>query len=295
MSFTTSPTVQDTDVHKIVRAAYAERVKAETNKNEGGCCAASENKSCCSKVVPSASIERAADQMGYTKEDIMDAPDGSNLGLGCGAPLKPAAVKDGETVLDLGSGSGFDAFLASKVVGDGGKVIGVDMTPEMVEKAKANAVKRNYQNVDFRLGKIEALPVNSASVDVIVSNCVINLSPDKPAVFAEAFRVLKPGGRLAVSDICLTQALPTSVRNNLAAYVGCIAGASLLEDYMGALRNAGFVRVQAQTKRAFDVLAGDDPLVMAAVHSIKEGEEETVDLEQLKNTVVSATVVAYKD
>jgi arsenite methyltransferase len=227
----------------------------------------------------------------------MDAPDGSNLGLGCGAPLKPAAVKDGETVLDLGSGAGFDAFLASKVVGDRGKVIGVDMTPEMVERAKANAVKRNYQNVNFRLGKIEALPVDSVSVDVIVSNCVINLSPDKPAVFAEAFRVLKPGGRLAVSDICLTQALPKSVRNNLAAYVGCIAGASLLENYLGALRNAGFVRVrvQAQTKRAFNVLAGDDPVVMAAVDGIKEGEEETVDLEQLKNTIVSATVVAYKD
>ena len=284
MNSTKPTTVEDTDIHKIVRNAYAQRVTGDTK----GCSA---SPSCCT-TVPSANITRAAEKMGYTKEDVQQAPDESNLGLGCGAPLKPAQVKRGDTVLDLGSGAGFDAFLAVHEVGPEGKVIGVDMTLEMVDKAKANAAKSDYSNVDFRLGKIEALPIESNSIDVVISNCVVNLSPDKPAVFREAHRVLKPGGRIAVSDICLTQPLPKSVQMNLAAYVGCIAGASVLEDYVGTMLKAGFVGVDITTRHAFDVLACDDPLVLAVVEGLDE--EDDIDLENLKNTIVSATVVAYK-
>jgi len=276
-------TAEKGKVHDIVREAYAKRVKGESSGSCSGCCV---------DTVPSAATERAAEHMGYSKDDIENAPKDSNLGLGCGAPLSAAALKSGDTVLDLGSGAGFDAFLAARVVGTSGKVIGVDMTPEMVEKAKANATKHNYENVDFRLGKIEDLPVDNGTVDVIISNCVINLSPDKPAVFREAFRVLKPGGRIAVSDICVTKDLPTSVKANLAAYVGCIAGASKLEDYQGYMRQAGLVKIEANTRAAFDVLACDDPVVLAAIDGLKE---EGIDPETMKDAIVSATIVAYKE
>lgn len=278
--------MKETDVHKVVREAYGSRVTG----GDRGCC--SKKKPCCATTVPSSSIERAAEQMGYSKDDVANAPDESNLGLGCGAPLKAAGVKEGDTVLDLGSGAGFDAFLAARVVGPNGKVIGVDLTPEMVAKAKANAEKHHRENVDFRLGKIEALPVESDSVDCVISNCVINLSPDKPAVFREAFRVLKPGGRVAFSDICLTKALPTSVKKSMAAYVGCIAGASILDDYLAEMQAAGFSGVDAKVRRAFDVLACDDPIVLAAIDGMEE--DENVDIEDLKDTIVSATVVAQK-
>jgi arsenite methyltransferase len=284
----TTELVEDTDVHKAVRDAYANRVTGK-----GGCCSTRGKSPYC--AAPSSNIERAAEQMGYTKEDLENAPEESNLGLGCGAPLTAAAVREGETVLDLGSGAGFDAFLAANKVGETGHVIGVDMTPEMIEKASANAKKRVSKGgpsiVEFREGKIEALPVKDASVDVIISNCVINLSPDKLAVFREAFRVLKPGGRVAVSDIVLTRPLPERIANNLAAYVGCIAGASLLDDYLGAVQEAGFQNVKASTRCAFDVLTADDPVVMAAFEGV---EQENIDLESLKGAIVSATVVAFK-
>jgi SAM-dependent methyltransferase len=275
-------TAPDTDIHKVVRAAYAGRV------TQKGCCSGADNRC----AAPSANIERAAEKMGYSPAEIGSVPDESNLGLGCGAPLKAASIRTGDTVLDLGSGAGFDAFLAARAVGTSGKVIGVDMTPEMVAKARSNAERHkssdeDMPSVEFREGKIEALPVESNCIDVIISNCVINLSPDKPACFREAYRVLKPGGRIAVSDIVLTKPLPASVQKSLAAYVGCIAGASLLPDYLDAMRAAGFVRVAASTTLAFDVLACDDPIVMAAV--------EGLDLETVKDTIVSATVVAYKD
>ena len=280
----------ETEAHRIVRESYANRATGAT----GGCCGA--QKTCCSskKMLPSSDMQRDAEKMGYTQEDIANVPEESNLGLGCGAPLASAAIQPGEIVLDLGSGAGFDAFLASHRVGKEGKVIGVDMTPEMVEKAKVNKTKRgsSYSNVEFRVGKIECLPVGSDSVDVIISNCVINLSPDKPAVFREAYRVLKPGGRITLSDICLTQDLPESVQNNLSAYLGCIAGASTLDNYLGGLRNAGFVRVGATTRHAFDVLANDDPAVLAAV---KDVESDQDDVRRLKQTIVSATVLGYKE
>jgi arsenite methyltransferase len=286
--------MEDTEIHKIVKEAYGKRAMGASEGT--GCCDDKRSTPCCSTVVPSADTFRDAEKMGYSKQDVENAPAESNLGLGCGAPLKEAAIKPGDVVLDLGSGAGFDAFLASREVGENGLVIGVDMTPAMGLRALANAVKRDYKNVEFRLGKIEALPVDSDTVDVIISNCVINLSPDKPAVFREAYRVLKPGGRIAVSDICLTQPLPKSVATNLAAYIGCIAGASLLDDYLDMLRTAGFVKVQAKTRRAFDVLACDDPIVMAAVEGLKEEGEQDVDaVDLVKNSIVSATVVAFKE
>ena len=171
-------------------------------------------------------------------------PEGANLGLGCGNPVAIASLKEGETVLDLGSGPGLDCFLAAEKVGENGKVIGVDMTHEMIEKARANAVKGNYSNVEFRLGEIEHLPVADNSVDVVISNCVINLSPDKESVFKETFRVLKPGGRIMVSDVVLSKELPDFLKNSDEAYIGCISGALLKDEYLETIENAGFNKVE---------------------------------------------------
>ena len=170
------------------------------------------------------------------------------MGLGCGNPQAIAALKEGEIVLDLGSGGGFDCFLASRQVGDKGHVIGVDMTPEMITKARANAEKGTYRNVEFRLGEIEHLPVADASVDVIISNCVINLSPDKARVFSEAYRVLKPGGRLAISDVVAFAEMPEEARNDMALYTGCMAGASMVSEVEDMLTEAGFVSTRVVPK-----------------------------------------------
>ncbi len=177
--------------------------------------------------------------IGYSENQIMSVPD-ANMGLGCGNPTAFAELKSGEVVLDLGSGAGFDCFLAAQKVGSSGKVIGVDMTPEMLEKAKANSLKYGYSNVEFRFGDIEALPVEDKSVDVIISNCVINLAPDKEKVFREAFRVLKSGGRMYISDMVLLAELPEDLRNDKDLLAGCVAGAILKEEYLGLLRKIGF-------------------------------------------------------
>jgi ubiquinone/menaquinone biosynthesis C-methylase UbiE len=186
--------------------------------------------------------------LGYSEAELASVPAGADLGLGCGNPQAIAALKPGETVLDLGSGAGFDAFLAARAVGDTGRVIGVDMTPAMITKARTNAENGEYTNVDFRLGEIEHLPVADATVDVIISNCVINLSPDKPAVFAEAFRVLAPGGRVAVSDVVASAELPDEVRSDLALYSGCVAGASMVAELRDMLDAAGFVDIRIEPK-----------------------------------------------
>lgn len=185
-------------------------------------------------------VEQMSRVMGYTPENIKDVPDGANLGLGCGNPVALASLQPGETVVDLGSGGGFDCFLASKAVGDKGKVIGVDMTPDMVSKARKNAGNAEANNVEFRLGEIENLPIVDNTADVIMSNCVINLSPDKQAVFKEAFRVLKPGGRLAISDILTKDELPEMLRNDLALIGACIGGAATIETTRESLEKAGF-------------------------------------------------------
>jgi len=189
-----------------------------------------------------------ASALGYSTEELEVAPEGSNLGLGCGNPQAIAALKPGETVLDLGSGGGFDCFLAAKAVGASGKVIGVDMTHEMIALARKNASKASYAHVEFRLGEIEHLPVADASVDVIISNCVINLSPDKPQVFQEAFRVLKSGGRLAVSDMVASGKLSDQLRSDLASYSACIGGASPVDELTTTITAAGFTDIRIKPK-----------------------------------------------
>ena len=187
-------------------------------------------------------------KLGYSEEDLAAVPEGANLGLGCGNPQAIAALKPGEVVVDLGAGAGFDCFLAARAVGPTGLVIGVDMTPEMVRKARENARNSEYENVDFRLGEIEHLPVADATADVVISNCVINLSPDKPAVYAEAFRVLKPGGRLAVSDVVATAELPVEWRQDMRLLSACVAGASTLSEVKEMLRVAGFADIIVEPK-----------------------------------------------
>jgi ubiquinone/menaquinone biosynthesis C-methylase UbiE len=215
--------------------------------------------------------------MGYSPEEVQAVPVGADLGLGCGNPQAIAALQPGETVLDLGSGAGFDCFLAVRQVGPTGQVIGVDMTAEMVAKARANAREAGYANVEFRLGEIEHLPVADASVDVIISNCVINLSPDKPQVFREAFRVLRPGGRLAISDIVTTAPLPEEVRNDLALYAGCIAGAATIAELEAMLGESGFDNIRIQPKDESRQLIREwapgqkieDYIVSAAIEAVK--------------------------
>jgi ubiquinone/menaquinone biosynthesis C-methylase UbiE len=193
-------------------------------------------------------FNQISSKLGYSKEELNNVPEGSNMGLGCGNPQAIAALKKGETVLDLGSGAGFDVFLAANQVGEKGKVIGVDMTPKMITKAKINAVKGNYSNVEFRLGEIENLPVKDKVIDVIISNCVINLSPEKQKVFNDAFRVLKTGGRLAVSDIVTTTELPEEIKYDMDLYSGCVSGASTIDEIEIMLKTAGFVDIEIKPK-----------------------------------------------
>ena len=209
--------------------------------------ALSEGTSCCGPV-PCCTDGSVSLELGYSSDELGAVPAGADLGLGCGNPGAIAALQPGETVLDLGSGAGFDAFLAARAIGPTGRVIGVDMTPAMVSKARANTEAGDYAHVEFRLGEIEHLPVADATVDVIISNCVINLSPDKPAVFREAFRVLKPGGRLAISDVVAFADLPDDVRGDLALYSGCMAGASLISELVAILDAAGFINVAIEPK-----------------------------------------------
>ena len=230
--------------------------------------------------------------VGYSDEDLAAAPEGANLGLGCGNPVALASLKEGETVLDLGSGAGFDCFLAAQKVGPAGRVIGVDMTPEMIAKARENAQKGGYENVEFRHGDIERLPVEGCEVDAIISNCVINLAPDKLKVFREAFRVLKPGGRLMVSDMVLLKELPDAVKKSADAYAACVAGALLKEQYLGAIAAAGFSYVQVVSEIGFpkEFIVGD-PLVQSLTESLKLDEKLIRDM---ADSVVSVKVSAVK-
>ena len=198
-------------------------------------------------------LEDICKRIGYSEEDISAAPPESNLGLGCGNPVALAAIKEGERVLDMGSGAGFDCFLASSLVGPSGQVIGVDITSEMVDKARANARKGGYENIDFRQGDLENMPVADSYVDVVISNCVINLVPNKRLVFKEAFRVLRPGGRLAISDVVLTRELPDFVKNSTKAYIGCLAGAIMKQEYLQIIGNVGFSDISVAAESSFPV------------------------------------------
>jgi len=219
-------------------------------------------------------------------------PEGANLGLGCGNPVALASLREGETVLDLGSGAGFDCFLAASIVGKTGRVIGVDMTSEMVEKAKENAKSGNYRNVEFRLGEIEKLPVADNSADVIMSNCVINLSPDKGKVFKEAFRVLKPGGRLMISDIVLLRELPEVIKESIEAYIGCVSGAMIKGEYLQKIEAAGFRDAKVVDETHFPVeFMADDPTAKAIIDRLRVSSEKA---KEIANSVASVKVYAIK-
>ena len=229
------PTMDSEKVRAAVRETYG---RIATEQPSSGCCGTS---GCCGPAA-----QPTSEALGYSDEERRSAPDGADLGLGCGNPQAIAELKAGERVLDLGSGAGFDAFLAARQVGDTGSVVGVDMTPEMIAKARGNVLKTDLRNVEFRLGEIEHSPVADASVDVIMSNCVINLSTDKPAVFREAFRALAPGGRLAISDIVALKAIPDAVRNDLEAYAGCVSGAATVPEIQVMLAEAGFRNIHVE-------------------------------------------------
>jgi SAM-dependent methyltransferase len=255
-----------------VRRAYAEVAVAD---NANGCCGV--ESSCCG-VSDDASINTLiSTRLGYSQDDLAKVPSGADMGLGCGNPKAIAALQAGEVVVDLGSGGGFDCFLAAAEVGDEGRVIGVDMTPDMLSKARNNAIRGKYKNVEFRLGEIEALPIADGSADVIISNCVINLSPDKGRVFQEAFRILKPGGRLAISDVVATVEIPQEMRSDPQLVSGCMGNASLIEELEQFMDTAGFSHIKIEPKdesRAFirDWAPGrgvEDFVVSATIEAIK--------------------------
>jgi len=275
-------TMKDGDIRKAVRDGYA-----KVAKQSGSCCAPASP--CCGGADSAQTISRG---IGYSEEELKSVPEGANLGLGCGNPTALASLQKGETVLDLGSGAGFDCFLAADRVGKQGKVIGVDMTPEMVERARENARKGSYTNVEFRLGEIEYLPVPDSSVDVVISNCVINLSLDKKKVFKETARALKSGGRLMISDIVLLKELPDSVRKSIEAYVGCIAGATMKDEYLKTIKAAGFQKVKIVEETSFPVeFMANDPTAQAI---IKDSGISPEKMKEFASSVLSIKVSGVK-
>ncbi len=274
--------MNDKKIKEFVKDGYA-----KVARKGGSCC--EPTTSCCGNIDMASAISQ---KIGYSDEELKSIPKGANLGLGCGNPIALASLKEGETVLDLGAGAGFDCFLAANQVGDTGKVIGVDMTPEMVEKARENAKKGNYTNVEFKLGEVEDLPIADESADIIISNCVINLSPDKRKVFEEAFRVIKPGGRIMVSDIVLLKELPDFIKESIDAYVSCVSGALLKEDYIAAIKNAGFQDVEIVDETSFpEDFINTDPIV----ESIKENFSVTPEkIKEVARSVVSIKISGNK-
>jgi SAM-dependent methyltransferase len=268
-------------IRDYVRARYGALAEQD---EPAGCCGGPPpvgSDTCCAPATTAngccATPQNYSAQLGYSAADLASVPAGADLGLGCGNPLAIASIQPGETVLDLGSGAGFDALLAARQLAGTGRVIGVDMTPAMVAKARRNVAKAGHANVEFRLGEIEALPVADASVDLIISNCVINLSPEKPRVFAEAFRVLKPGGRLAISDVVATQPLPDDLRSRLPLIGACIGGASLVDELRAMLKAAGFARVEIKVQEA-------------SRHFIAQWDRDP----RIAEYIVSASITAWK-
>ncbi|MCK4439501.1 arsenite methyltransferase [Candidatus Bathyarchaeota archaeon] len=246
------------EIKKFVKKRYSETAKAGT--------------SCCLSCECGPSLIELGKRIGYSDEDLRNVPEASNMGLGCGNPVALAALNEGDTVLDLGSGGGIDVFLAAKRVGHEGKAIGVDMTEEMIKRAKSTAKKYGYTNIEFRLGEIENLPVEDNSIDVIISNCVINLSVDKEKVFREAYRVLKPGGKILISDLVTEGEIPEKIRKSLDAWAGCVAGALEKKEYLNTIRKAGFKKVRVASESSHDIDIS----------------------EELKGKITSVKVEAYK-
>ncbi len=265
-------------IKKFVREGYA-----KIAKQDSPCCAPT-NLYCGSEIA-----QDISKKIGYTDEELKAVPEGANLGLGCGNPGVLASLREGETVLDLGSGAGFDCFLAANKVGKNGRAIGVDMTSEMIEKARENAKKGKYENVEFRLGEIENLPVVDNSVDVIISNCVINLSANKPRVFQEIHRVLKPGGRIAISDVALLKELPKKVKESIEAYVGCVGGAILANEYRKIVEASRLKNVKVSIKGSSSCIDPNtkDPIGRAILDGLGESES-------LEGYVVSIYVEGHK-
>jgi SAM-dependent methyltransferase len=263
----------------LVKETVRERYGRISSQTGGGACGCAPT--CCSADDETGTTERDANstarELGYNPEQIESVPDGANLGLGCGNPQAIAALKPGETVLDLGSGAGFDAFIAARAVGPSGRVIGVDMTAAMITKARSHQARAGYSNVEFRLGEIEHLPVADGSVDVIISNCVINLSPDKSRVFHEAFRVLRPGGRIAISDVIALAPIPDPLRRDWELYTGCVAGAATREELLARLREAGFIQIRIEPKAGSREVIGqwfpgrgvEDYVASATIEAVK--------------------------
>ena len=255
-----------------VRKSYAEVAEAS---DSGGCCGV--ESSCCGVSDDAAINTLISTRLGYSEEELASVPEGADMGLGCGNPRAIASLRPGEVVVDLGSGGGFDAFLAAQEVGESGRVIGVDMTPTMISKARRNAEKGRFSQVEFRLGEIEHLPVADNTADIIISNCVINLSPHKAQVFRDAFRVLKPGGRLAISDVVATAEMPDEMKNDPKLHAGCMAGASLIDELELMMKAAGFTQIRIVPKdesREFirDWAPGrgvEDYVVSACIEAVK--------------------------
>ena len=274
--------MKDTQIKKDVREGYARIAKQAS-------CGCSSVSPCCGHTDLVRNISKS---IGYTEKELKAVPEGANLGLGCGNPVALASLREGETILDLGSGPGFDCFLAANRVGEAGRVIGVDMTPEMVERARENAEKGDYENVEFRLGEIGHLPVADNSVDVVISNCVINLAPDKRMVFKEAFRVLKPGGRLMVSDMVLLKELPDFIMNSIEAYVGCISGAIMRDEYTEAIKAAGFQEVRIIDEMSFPVeWMANNPAVKVIIEDLRISPEE---IQEVAGSAISIKVYGVK-
>lgn len=273
--------MRELQLKKLVRNNYA---KIAIKK--GSCCG---TVSTCGTPDLHEDISR---KIGYTDEELNTIPEGANLGLGCGNPVALASLKEGDTVLDLGSGAGIDCFLAAERVGKNGKVIGIDMTHEMIEKARENAEKGSFNNVEFRLGEIENLPAADNSVDVVISNCVINLAPDKRRVFQEAYRVLKPGGRLMISDIVLLKKLPDAIKASVEAYIGCVSGAILKNEYLETIKAAGFDDIKIINETVFPIeFLNNDPIARSIIEDIKIPTEE---VKETASSVVSIKVLAVK-
>jgi len=274
--------LEEEKIKKIVRDAYAKIARTKDF--------------CCGSTVPCCDNTNVPDEtskiIGYSEEELRSVPEKANLGLGCGNPVALASLKKGETVLDLGSGAGLDCFLAANKVGEKGRVIGVDMTPEMIDKARENARESKCKNVEFRLGEIENLPVADNTVDVIISNCVINLSLNKGRVFKEAFRALKPGGRLMVSDIVLLKKLPEVIRKSVKAYIGCLSGASMKDKYIETIKEAGFQEVKIIEETHFPTEhMSNDPTAKAVMESSGISSEKA---KEIANSAASIKVYGIK-